>query len=83
MSDIKKPRCGAKLQIREGYCKRYPEKGKTRCKYHGGASTNQIKHGQTRALKHGQRSIFARESIKSATSWLDDMRKIINNIQHD
>lgn len=44
--------CGAKTRG-GATCRRFPLKGKTRCKLHGGASTNQAKAGNTIALKHG------------------------------
>jgi uncharacterized protein YjcR len=54
-------RCGARKKTGE-LCKKWPVKGKKRCKFHGGLSTGAPK-GNKNALKHGQYE----------TIWLDTL----------
>jgi hypothetical protein len=35
-------RCGARLRSRHGWCRKWPVRGRTRCRNHGGASTGPV-----------------------------------------
>jgi hypothetical protein len=44
-------RCGARTRHRQGFCKKWPVPGKTRCRFHGGCSTGAITdEGKARSL---------------------------------
>lgn len=71
-------RCGAKLSRSEQkyghprYCRRFPMKGKKRCRRCGGASLSGVKHPN---FKHGRRSMYApQRHLQRLEEFLNDER---------
>jgi hypothetical protein len=73
------PRCGAQTRL-HGVCRKFPMKGKRRCKLHGGASTGpRTAAGRARIaaahLKHGrytkEERLRRREFRELVQAWRD------------
>ena len=71
--------CGAKTR-RGGICENPPERGKNRCRLHGGAPGSGAPIGNQNRLKHGLYSASAVEERRTLQAYLKEMSDMVKQI---
>ncbi len=73
-------RCGAKTRTTGEPCRRYPIKGRARCKTHGGLTPQGQHKGNRHATRHG---IYSRQFSDDELALIPELRETVGNLEDE